>query len=343
MKKIVLTWGWTGWHITPLVSIYNKLKDNKDLDFFWIGEFDSLEEKIANENWIRFYPIKAWKLRRYFSLKTIIEPFNIISWIISSYKILKKEKPSIIFSKWWYVSLPVAIAAKILKIKLYLHESDTIPWLANRLVGKFADKVFLGFEMAKKFFWKEKTQVVWQLLNPVLFENPIKLTSKNNDTNLLIIAWSQGSTRIFKNILENIMYLKQYNIYVVLGSLNAYLKKDFERYPNCKVYEFIDQKELASLFDIADIWITRAWATSIAELEAFNIKQIIVPLKESANNHQYFNALEYSIKWKWIMVEEKNLSSLVTEIKKFIWYKKNSSVSKKQDAIEIIADEISKI
>jgi len=49
------------------------------------------------------------------------------------------------------------------------------------------------------------------------------------------------------------MYLKQYNIYVVLGSLNAYLKKDFERYPNCKVYEFIDQKELASLFDIADI------------------------------------------------------------------------------------------
>ncbi|MDD2565572.1 MAG: UDP-N-acetylglucosamine--N-acetylmuramyl-(pentapeptide) pyrophosphoryl-undecaprenol N-acetylglucosamine transferase [Candidatus Gracilibacteria bacterium] len=339
-KKIALAGGGTGGHITPLVSIYNKLKTEKSLEFFWIGEYDSLEEKIAKENEIKFYPIKAGKLRRYFSLKTILEPFYIFSGIISSYKILKKEKPTLIFSKGGYVSLPVAISARLLGIKLYLHESDTIPGLVNRLVGKFANKTFLGFEMAKKFFKEEKTQVVGQILNPVLFENIEKIDTKNNNTNLLIIAGSQGSTRIFKTILDNSKELQDFNLFVVLGSLNINLKKDFEKIPNCEVFEFINQTQLASILSISDIAVTRAGATSLAELEAFNISQIIIPLKESANNHQYYNALEYSEKKGEVMIEEKDLSSITGEIKKNIKNKKTLGINNKHGALEIITKEL---
>lgn len=341
MKKIAFTWGWTWWHITPIISIYNTIKDNAD--FFWIWEKDSLEEKIAKDNWIKFYNIKSWKLRRYFSFKTFIEPINIFSWIISSIKILKKEKPDIIFSKWWYVSLPVAIASKILHIPLYLHESDTIPWLANRLVSRFASKIYLWFIWAKKFFKSKNIEIVWQILNPNLFDLNYQDINFNNDkTTILVTWWSQWSKRIYSKILENIENLNDFNLIIVLWSANTDMKEQFPIRDNIKIYWFIEQTEFKSLMRISDIAITRAWATSLAELLSFWLKLIMIPLKESANNHQYFNALEYQNEWKWIMIEEKDLNQLSKTILKYKWFKKEINISAINKATQIISTELLK-
>ncbi len=341
MKKIAFAWGGTWWHITPLVSIKNKLW-SWEFEYFWIWEDSSLEQKISNENSIRFYSIKAWKLRRYFSLKTFIEPFNIIRWIKESIKILKNEKPDLIFSKWWYVSLPVAIAAKFLWIRLFMHESDTIPWLANRIVWRFASRIYLWFASASKYFDKWKTKVVWQILNPILFSE--KETSvTNHKTNLLVIAWSQWSTRIFKMILDNIDKFSDFNMYIVLWSLNAYLKTEFDKFQNISSYEFINQSELSKLMQIADIAITRAWATSLAELDAFWIKQIIIPLKESANNHQFFNALDYKANNEAEMIIEEKLWYIPHMLKNYINFKKKPKINKIINALDVISDDIKSI
>ncbi|EKE27822.1 MAG: undecaprenyldiphospho-muramoylpentapeptide beta-N-acetylglucosaminyltransferase [uncultured bacterium (gcode 4)] len=352
MKKIMLVWGWTGWHITPLVSLYNHMTENfreSAIEFLWIGEKDSMEQRIAQEKNIRFYWIKAWKLRRYFSLKTLIEPFNIILWIIESARIIKSEKPALIFSKWWFVSLPVALAAKLTWTELYLHESDTIPWLANRFVGKFASRVYLGFEEAGKYFNAEKVNIVWQILNPELLRTEDKkkllrtenweIRAEDRKTNLLIIAWSQGSTRIFKMILDNMDSFSDFNIDVVLWSLNKYLKPEFEKFSNVTVYEFLSQEKIGKILEKTDIAITRAWATSLAELEAFWIKMLIIPLKESANDHQFYNAVAYSDKWE-IMIEETDLSTIPELINTFKNFKKTPHQIPLCGALEIIASDL---
>ena len=339
MKKIALVWGWSGWHITPLVSIYNFLKDDNNFEFFWIWEKDSLEEKIAKENWIRFISTKSGKLRRYFSFKTLLEPFNIIAWILSSKRILKQEKPDIIFSKWGYVSLPVAIAAKKLGIKLFLHESDTIPWLANRFVGKFASKIYVWFKKALEFFPSSKCELIWQILNPELFRD-IQEVKKTDKTNLLVIAWSQWSTRIFSFLAENLNKLKNFDITVILWSLNSHLKENFKDFSNVKTFDFINHSEIKNLYNEADIAITRWSATTLAELENFWIKLIVIPLKESANNHQYYNALEYEKKWSVVVLEDNLNDFLIDEIIKLKWYKKVPKDSFNNNALDKIRDDL---
>lgn len=330
MKKICLAWWWTWWHITPLLSLYKSI-NKEEFNFFWIGENNSLEQKIAKENNINFYSIKAWKLRRYFSLKTLIEPFMVFIGIIESYRILKKENPDLVFSKGWYVSLPIAIASKIIWIRLFLHESDTIPWLANRLVGKFASKIFLWFKEASKFFQEDKIEVVWQLLNPDLFnkeailKNNDTIEKESNKTELLVIAWSQWSTRIFEVIEKNIDKLNNFQITIILGTLNSHFWEKFAKYSNVETFEFINQQKLWEIYKKTDIAITRAWATSLAELEAFGIRMIIVPLTESANNHQHYNALSYTEEGNVLVTDLDLQEKLIAEIIKFKNYKKNIS------------------
>lgn len=323
MKKIALAWGWTWWHITPLVSLYKYLW-NENYDFFWIWENNSLEQKIAWENNIRYYSIKAGKLRRYFSFQTIIEPFKIISGIFQAIKILREEKPDLIFSKWWFVSLPIAIAAYFLKIRLFLHESDSVPWLANKYVGKFANKIYLWFDVSKKYFDLRKTEVIGQILNPELFTNLTEIRENIHRTQLLIIWWSQWSRRIFEYVLWSIESLKHFDITIVLWSLNMDMAIQFRPYSNIKTYDFINQNELKNIYQKTDIAITRAWATSLAELEAFGVKMIIIPLKESANNHQYYNALSYRDRWN-IMIEEWELENILWNLMWNQSYKKSSS------------------
>jgi len=346
MKKIALAWGWTWWHITPLVSLYKYLW-NENYVFFWIWENNSLEQKIAWENEIKFYGIRAGKLRRYFSLQTIIEPFKIISGIFQAIKILSEEKPDLIFSKWWFVSLPIAIAAYFLWIKLFLHESDSVPWLANKYVGKFASKIYLWFDVAKKYFDLRKTEVTWQILNPELFTDLVEKPENLHRTQLLIIWWSQWSKRIFEYILWNIDKLNNYEITIVLWSLNSNMKEQFKSYSNITTYDFIDQNVLKNIYQKTDIAITRAWATSLAELELFGVKMIIIPLKESANNHQYYNAISYEKKWN-IMIEEWEFDKITPVLQENENYKKSTSVetstygvsSNERNVLEIIKTDL---
>jgi len=145
-KKVIALTGWsTWWHIFPLLSVFNYLKEEKKYDFFWVWELDSLEEETARKNKIPFIDIPAWKIRRYYDVRNFYEPLKNLSWIAFGIYYILKNKIDIIFSKWWYVALPLCIAAFILRKKIYIHESDTVSWIANKLIWKIATKVFYTF------------------------------------------------------------------------------------------------------------------------------------------------------------------------------------------------------
>jgi len=320
IKKVLLVWGWTWGHAVPLVNLYNffnlrsEQKNNIKYDFIWVGESNSIEEKLAKQNDIKFKIIKSWKLRRYFSFQNFIDLIKFIYWIFQSVFLIFKIKPDFIFSKWWYVALPVMIAWKILWKKIFLHESDSIPWLANKIWARFSDKVFLNFSEAKKYFYdydikknKNKYILSGPILSEIFLEKAIKDINIKNKKNILVICWSQWSTLIFKNIIkileENILELQDYNFRVILGTKNSHFRKEFNKFKNVKLVDFCTQEELVEFYKESNIAITR-WSSTMFELALFKIKMIIIPFKYAWSNHQELNARVFEKFWHIVIKDD---------------------------------------
>ena len=309
IKTIALTW-WASWgHIFPLLSTYNFFKEDSSYKFIWVWEEDSLEEKIANESKIKFLHIPAWKIRRYFDLRNFYQPLKNLTWIFLWIYYILKNKIDIIFSKGWYVSLPLCIAALILRKKIYIHESDTVSWIANLIIWKIATKVFYTFPNDK--INGKNHILVWQILNPELLDSLTELhVNQNKKLEVLVIAWSQWSTTIFKALLKIIGDLKDINFKIILWEKNIWFKNDFKKNLNTKVYDFVNQRKMWEIMKTTDIALTRAWATTLWELNMFGIHSIVIPLKNSAWRHQSKNARYFKEKfWNDILDEENNLDS----------------------------------
>lgn len=349
-KNIAFTWWWTGWHVFPIKTIIERIKEEeryweKINNIFWIWEKNSLEEKIANKiEWIIFIDMISWKRRREKEIlslfKNIIDLFKFTLWILKSIYIIKKNNIDIIFCKWWYVALPSVIAWWLLKKEILLHESDTIPWLTNKIASKFSTRNFLGYPDSIKP-WVN----VWQILSKEIisykilsenekekYKNNLWINNADKKTNVLIMWGSQWASTIYKSILniaKESKYIKEnYNLYIILWTSNIELKNEFDKIdPNkeyINTYEFLNQKEIWILYNISDIAITRWWATSLAEQKLFWIKLIIIPLPFTWWNHQYYNWKYYEENYFDILInqDEKMEVKIKENFEKFKWYKK---------------------
>ncbi len=318
-KTIALTGGSTWWHIFPLISLYNYLKETGEYNFLWFWEEWNLEEEIATKNKIPFFDISAWKIRRYFDLRNFYEPFKNLTWIVESIYYNKKENIDIIFSKWWYVSLPMAIWSKLVWKKIYIHESDTVSWISNKIVSKIATKVFYSFPN-NKIDWK-KHILSGQILNPELIDYLDDTTVTNwAKLNVIVIWWSQWSTNILNATLKALPKLQHVQFHIVLWEKHMNLRPEFKKFTNTIVHDFITQKRLWKILKDVDIAITRWWATTLWELYFFWIHSLIIPLKWSAWNHQEKNAIYFKENyWSEILDDNEQLTEEI--IKKLTKYK----------------------
>ncbi len=318
-KIILVGWG-TGGHIQPILSLAGELTKNH---LFWIWGHDSHEEFEASQHAIPFEWIPTLKLRTTRSPEVLLYPIVLLQGIIRARNILRKysKEDTCIFSKWWPWSVAIGIAAWTLWIPLYIHESDTIPGRSNRILGKFATRIFLGFESAKKYFKEEKCEVIWQILHRVFFQEnivtPKEISWKTQKKHILVICGSQWARIIFQEIIEGFGWTDTYEWIIALGKLNESMKHDFEEIYDVQAVSWISQEDIAHLLRDTDIAITRGSATTLAEIEVFGVKKIIVPLPYSADNHQYYNAREYE-KNGDILLEQKNLKQL-PEIIQTLW------------------------
>lgn len=293
MKNIALTWGSTGGHIFPLVAVYNYLKDTPDTHFIWFGDEEWLEQQIASQNNIPFVHIPSGKVRRYFDIRNFYEPLKNLSGIFWGMYYIFKYKIDIIFSKGGFVGLPLCIAGFFMRKKVYIHESDMISGLSNKIISKFATKVFYTFPNEK--IDGKKHILIWQILNPELL-NGVKNIQIEDELieesrlEVLVIAWSQWSTTLFESIKSMLNNLIDINFTIILWEKNLNFRWDFEKYNNVTLYDFIDQEALGSLYQKTDIALSRGGATTLWELYFFGIHTIIVPLPGSAQDHQVLNA-----------------------------------------------------
>jgi len=315
--RILFTGGGTGGHIFPILAIKRKFAD-RGFNFYYVGP-DSFARKIfinppigeAGQG-IKTNFIQAGKWRRYFSLETPLDILKIIIGILQSFWHLFLIMPDVVFSKGGYGSFPIVFVAWIYHIPVILHESDSAPGLANRILARFAKKIILSFPGSETYFPKHKEKLV-------LIGNPIREELTQGDKIkgkeifrivsekpiILILGGSQGAQKINEIVLYTLPRLLQLvEIIHIAGDKNARTIVDeslkiLKPYENLKQYyhllPFLNAEELKHAYAVADLIINRAGSGGIFEIAACGKASILIPLPNAASDHQRKNAHDFAL------------------------------------------------
>ena len=285
MKTIALTGGGTAGHIMPNIALVDELAKYYDR-IVYIGG-DGIEKKIAEKYNLQFFRTDTVKLSRKNITQNFKIPFVLLKGINQAKEILDSIKPSIIFSKGGYVSLPTCYAAKSRDIPIVVHESDFSLGLANKLVSRFAEATITSFKETKggEYIGNPIRKCITQGKKSVV-QNRYKLKKKSN---ILVMGGSMGSEVLNKIIIDALPKLLQdYNVIHIAGKgYNSNIK--FENY-----FQLEFAEDIENYFAASDLIISRAGANSLSEITANGIRNIVVPLpKGGSRGDQEENARSY--------------------------------------------------
>lgn len=311
MKHIVLTGGGTAGHVTPNIALIPRLQE-LGYTISYIGSYDGIEKKLIEELGIPYYGIASGKLRRYFDLKNFSDPFKVLKGYAQAKKLLKKLKPDIIFSKGGFVTVPVVIAAKGAKIPALIHESDMTPGLANKLCIPSATKVCCNFPETTEHLPKEKAVLTGTPIRQELMqgnrEEALKFCGFTDDKPvIMVIGGSLGAASVNENIRKILPeLLKEFHVIHLCGKDK--IDASFKNVEGYIQFEYI-KKELADLFSLADIVVSRAGANAICEISALHKPNLLIPLSAKASRgDQILNARSFERQGYSMVLEEEEIT-----------------------------------
>lgn len=365
--KVVFTGGGTGGHFYPIIAIIERLNELLehekfiDVEIYYLSD-SPYDDRVLFENGVKFKKLTAGKLRRYFSFLNIIDLFKTIFGVLRAIGVLFVLYPDVVVGKGGYASFPALIAAKILRIPVIIHESDSVPGRANVIASKFARRIAVSYPEAAEFFPKEKTAFTG---NPIRREVAIPMREGAHeilklDSSLpviLVLGGSQGATIINDAIMQAAPRLtEKYQIVHQVGVKNLDAMKNmsevvFAKNPNkdrYKMFGYLNEITLRTSAGVADLVISRAGST-IFEIASWGIPSIIIPITDSNGDHQRKNAYAYARAGGCIVIEEANLTTnlISSEIERIMGdelLRQKMSTSAKQfsknDAALKIAQEI---
>jgi UDP-N-acetylglucosamine--N-acetylmuramyl-(pentapeptide) pyrophosphoryl-undecaprenol N-acetylglucosamine transferase len=269
-----------------------------------------MEKTIVENSGVPFYSVPAGKMRRHISVKNIFDVVKILIGFASSFFLLAKTQPALLFSKGGYVSVPPCWAAKILKIPVITHESDMDPGLATRLNGEIASRICVSWEDSPKFYPEGLRHKVVVTGNPVREEILHGQASKARSLLqideglpvLLVLGGSQGASRI-NSIIRTLKDRLTSRCFIIhqTGGDTAEIPAGNEIKPGRYVSFPYIGKELPDYFAAADIVISRAGANTLCELAALEKPSILIPLSgggtrgDQLSNAAYFESNGASI------------------------------------------------
>lgn len=369
--KIVFTGGGTGGHFYPIIAvaeaIHDLVRENRlvepKLYFLAPAPYD---EQALYENSISYVKIPAGKIRRYASFANITGFFSLGIGVVAALVTLFRIYPDVVMSKGGYGSVPTVLAARILGIPVVIHESDAKPGRANLLAGKFAKKIAISFESAAKYFPKGAQSRIARTGVPIrkaLLRTEIEgaeqfLNLEPSLPTVFILGGSQGSVRINDAVLSALPDLVAFaNVLHQAGKANidavtAVSKVSLDGNAHSDRYHpfaFLSEMALQRAAGAASIVVSRAGATTIAEISVWKKPAILIPIPEAISHDQRTNAYAYARTGAALVIEEANLTPhlLVSEIKRVLGDKNliaqmqaASASFTDSDAARILAQEI---
>jgi UDP-N-acetylglucosamine--N-acetylmuramyl-(pentapeptide) pyrophosphoryl-undecaprenol N-acetylglucosamine transferase len=306
---IALTGGGTAGHVMPHFALMPDFK-KAGWNCFYIGS-NGIERDLVAKQGIPFFTIKAGKLRRYFSVQNFFDIFKIGVGFFQSIAILLVHRPKAVFSKGGFVSVPVAIAAWVLRIPVITHESDLTPGLANRIIGRFAKKILYSFPETKEFIDPARGVLVGSPVRDELFKGDRNraytlcgFDSKAGLPFILVMGGSLGAVNLNK-ALEQVLPALAEKYFVV--HVTGKGKKIPFQHPRYCAFEYVGS-ELSDIFAATDVVISRAGANAVFEFLSLEKPMLLIPLVAGSRGDQVLNAHCFAAHGWAHVLEEKHLS-----------------------------------
>ncbi len=311
--RVIITAGGTGGHILPALAIANKIKElDKNSEILYIGTHNRMEKDLVPKAGYKYEELEIYG----FNKKLIARNIKNINLIMKAkkkcLKIIDEFKPDVVVGVGGYVTYPVIMAANKKGIKTFIHEQNSIPGKSNRMLARYVDKIGVSFEDSISYFDPNKC---------VLTGNPcaesaldIKAIPKTKfgldrkKKSVLFVQGSLGSSAINQKMKDflNSVSKEKYDILYITGKdhYDEFKKNKFSE--NVHLAPYIDN--LAALMKDIDLIISRAGASTISEITALGLPNILIPSPYVANNHQLYNALSIKENGAGDIIEEKDFS-----------------------------------
>jgi len=304
---LALAGGGTGGHFYPMLAFARYAKDtNAFRGLLFVGDKKRIEGK--KEHLLRkvFDEYKLLKMGRFKGknlLGITLSFFQTLGVAVKISPLLRgKEFLSLTFGG--YTSAPLALYTRLAGRPLFIHEQNAIPGMGNRHLAKFARKIFVTFPGSERFFPRKKVVLTGiplrkelKLYKTLSREEVLKNLGWEDRFNILILGGSLGAKRLNELAVYLASRLPEgIRLIHITGEKNF---SEVERLydetpPRCEVKLFPFVEEMGKLLRVADFAVSRAGASTSAELALFGIPAIFVPYPYAAYDHQYHNALYYA-------------------------------------------------
>ncbi|HZH59499.1 MAG TPA: undecaprenyldiphospho-muramoylpentapeptide beta-N-acetylglucosaminyltransferase [Metabacillus sp.] len=317
--RVVVSGGGTGGHIYPALALINEIKKHhSDVEFLYIGTENGLEHNIVNRAGIPFKSVEISGFKRKLSFENVKTVTRFVKAVSLSRRYLKEFKADVVIGTGGYVCGPVVYAASKMKIPTVIHEQNSLPGITNKFLSRYVDKVAICFEEARKHFPEEKVVLTGNpRASEVLGQNAAKgresLGLDKNKKTVLIFGGSRGAKAINEAVLQMIPSLegKPYQVVYVTGEVH-YDKvieevKTLNQSAHVIIKPFIHN--MPEVLASVDLIVSRAGATSLAEITALGLPSILIPSPYVTANHQEVNARSLSDHDAAIMIKEVELNS----------------------------------
>ncbi len=323
--RIGLVGGGTGGHFYPLIAIAEALRDQEstlgiEIDLRYFGP-EPYSQTSLDALEIAFSKIPAGKRRRYFSLLNILDFFVMLYGVVVAFFKLLFLYPDVIMSKGGFTSVPVVLAARVLRIPVVVHESDTKVGSANKLAAKSARYIAVAYPEAAQFFPEEKTALVGIPIRKSFFtphKNPHQVLGIPSDRPVIFVTGgSSGAERINTLILDSIdELLPHYTIIHQVGDANIFAVRETalaRKLPQDQLSRYfilghLDNTSMTAALDAAALIIARAGSTTLFEIALKGKPSIIIPIPESISHDQKTNAYTYANTGAATVLEEANMT-----------------------------------
>jgi UDP-N-acetylglucosamine--N-acetylmuramyl-(pentapeptide) pyrophosphoryl-undecaprenol N-acetylglucosamine transferase len=317
--RLIIAGGGTGGHLFPGIAVAEEfLSRDPENSVLFVGTERGIEARAVPAAGYRLELISAAGIRGKGSLSQLKGAMMMLYGYSQSRKILKAFQPDLVLGVGGYASLPMVLASRGMQIPRFIHEQNAIPGLTNRLLARFADRVFVTLEESAKFFPEEKTLLTGNPLRRQILKQAMKTAGEEPRTGgqgrfrLLVFGGSQGAHAINMAMVAAIPALERFRDRLEIchqtGAKDAdevgevYRRHGFD----AAATPFID--DMAGAYQRADLVICRAGATTIAEVTATGKTCIFIPFPHAVDDHQRRNAEALLKKQAGFMLLEHELS-----------------------------------
>ena len=291
MKRIVLTGGGTAGHVSPNQALIPHLQ-REGWEIHYVGTKAGIERTLIEPiSGVTYHAVSSGKLRRYFDWKNFTDPFRVIAGAFQSFNIIRRLKPSVVFSKGGFVSVPVVIGAALCGVPVVMHESDITPGLANKICKPFAKAICTTFPECAKLLGSKGIETGTPLRAQIFSgtrEAGLSLSGFDGSRPILMmIGGSLGAQSVNAILREALPELtKTFDVLHVCGKGN--LAPELDSMPGYRQFEYLTE-ELPSAFACADILLSRAGSNSLSEILALKKPALLIPY-HSGRGDQVLNA-----------------------------------------------------